>query len=134
VRKTIFKYSSKNGAEQAAAEQFFKALQAQAFVHAKDLSDSISVSAGLIWTSQLLLTLRDGRTTEFCGILNRFLRELDGDLMPEACVVVRAINSLCVLRHEPSKLMCTINGAVLTPVATVPQTGTLLLQLAAATP
>ncbi len=110
VRKTIFKYSSKNGAEQAAAEQFFKALQAEAFTHAKDLSESISVSAGLIWTSQLLLTMRDGRTTEFCSILNRILRELDDDLLPDACVVVRAINSLCVLRHDPSKLMYPAGG------------------------
>ena len=59
----------------------------------------MSVSAGFVWTSQLLLTLRDGRSTEFCGILNRILRELDDDLLPEACDVVRAINSLCVLRH-----------------------------------
>jgi serine/threonine protein kinase len=110
VRKTIFKYSSKNGAEQAAAEQFFKSLQAEAFTHAKDLSESISVSAGLIWTSQLRLTMRDGSSTEFCGILNRILRDVDDDLLPDACVVVRAINSLCVLRHDPSKLMYPAGG------------------------
>ena len=110
VRKTIFKYSSKNGAEEAAAEHFFKALQAEAFTHAKDLSDNMSVSAGLIWTSQLLLTMRDGRTTEFCGVLNRILRELDDDLLPDACVIVRAINSLCVLRHNPSKLVYPADG------------------------
>jgi hypothetical protein len=110
VRKTIFKYCSKSGAEQAAAERFFSALQAEAFTHAKDLSESISVSAGLIWTSQLLLTMRDGRTTEFCGVLNRILRELDDDLLPDACVIVRAINSLCVLRHDPSKLVYPAAG------------------------
>jgi hypothetical protein len=110
VRKTIFKYSSKHGAEEAAAEQFFKSLQAEAFTHAKVLSESISVSAGLIWTSQLLLTMRDGSRTEFCGILNRILRDVDDDLLPDACVVVRAINSLCVLRHDPSKLVYPAGG------------------------
>ena len=110
VRKTIFKYSSKNGAEQAAAERFFKALQAEAFTHAQDLSDNMSVSAGLIWTSQLPLVMRDGSTTEFCGVLNRILRELDDDLLPDACIIVRAINSLCVLRHNPSKLVYPADG------------------------
>jgi hypothetical protein len=90
VRKTIFKYSSKHGAEQAAAEHFFKSLQAEAFTHAKDLSESISVSAGLIWTSQLLLTMRDGRTTEFCGALNRILRDADDDLLPDAWLALTA--------------------------------------------
>jgi hypothetical protein len=36
------------------------------FTHAKDLSDSIAVSACLMWTSQLRLKLRDGRSMEFC--------------------------------------------------------------------
>jgi len=110
VRRTIFKHCSKNGGEQAAAEQFFKELQAEAFKHAEHLSESISVSAGLIWTSQLLLTLRDGRTMEFCGVLNRILRELDDDLLPDACIVVRAINSLCVMRHDPSKIVVPPGG------------------------
>ena len=110
VRKTIFKFCSKNGGEELAGDQFFRALQAEAFTHAKDLSESISVSAGLIWTSQLLLTLRDGRTIEFCGILNRILRDADDDLLPDACIVVRAINLMCVLRHHPSKLMFPTGG------------------------
>ncbi len=45
--------------------RFFKALELEALTHAKDFVDSVAVSAGLIWTSQLLLTLRDGRTVEF---------------------------------------------------------------------
>ena len=89
---------------QAEALRFFKALEVEAFTHAKDLVDSVAVSAGLIWTSQLLLTLRDGRTVEFCGVLNRILRQLDDDLLPDACIVVRAINSMCVMRHHPSNL------------------------------
>ncbi len=110
MRRTIFKHCSKNGGEQAAAEQFFKELQVEAFKHAEHLSESISVSAGLIWTSQLLLTMRDGSTTEFCGVMNRILRELDDDLLPDACVVVRAINSLCVMRHDPSKIVVPPGG------------------------
>jgi len=104
VQKTIFKFCDKCNGEQAEALRFFKALELEAFTHAKDLVDSVAVSAGLIWTSQLPLTLRDGRTVEFCGVLNRILRELDDDLLPDACIVVRAINSMCVMRHDPSKL------------------------------
>jgi hypothetical protein len=105
VRKTIFKYCDQNGGEDAEARRFFKALQDEAFSHAQDLSDSIAVSACLIWTSQLRLTFRDGRSIEFCGILNRVLRDRVEDLLPDACVVVRAVNSMCVMRHDVSKLM-----------------------------
>ena len=110
VRKTIFKFCPKHNGEQLAADGFFRSLQLEAFSNAQDLSSSISVSAGLIWTSMLVLTLRDGRTMEFCAILNRILRDADDDLLPEACVVVRAINSLCVLRCNPAKLMFPPNG------------------------
>ena len=105
VRKTIFKYCDQNGGEEAEARRFFKALQDEAFSHAQDLSDSIAVSACLIWTSQLRLMFRDGRSIEFCGILNRVLRDRVEDLLPDACVVVRAVNSMCVMRHDVAKLM-----------------------------
>jgi hypothetical protein len=105
VRKTIFKYCDQNGGEEAEARRFFKALQDEAFSHAQDLSDSIAVSACLIWTSQLRLTFRDGRSIEFCGILNRVLRDRVEDVLPDACVVVRAVNSMCVMRHDVAKLM-----------------------------
>jgi hypothetical protein len=110
VQRTIFKFCQKCNGEQAEALRFFKALELEAFAHAQDLADNVAVSAGLIWTSQLLLTLRDGSRTEFCGVLNRILRELDHELLPDACVVVRAINSLCVLRHDPSKLVYPPGG------------------------
>ena len=70
VRKTVFKFCERHNGEEAEARRFFKALQDEAFLHARDLSDSVAVSACLIWTSQLRLTLRGGRTLEFCGILN----------------------------------------------------------------
>jgi hypothetical protein len=111
VRKTIFKFCEQNGGEDAEAHRFFKALQDEIFTHADDLSASIAVSACLMWTSQLRITLRDGRSMEFCGILNRILRDRVDDLLPDACVVVRAINSMCVMRHDPSKLMYPPNGA-----------------------
>jgi hypothetical protein len=110
VRKVIFKFCEKNKGQPADALKFFKALEQQAFSHAKDLVESISISAGLIWTSQLLLSLPDGRSMEFCAIMNRILRDLDDDLLPEACIVVRGINSLCVLRRHSSKLMFPPGG------------------------
>ncbi len=82
----------------------------------------MSVSAGLIWTSQLLLMMRDGRTTEFCSVLNRILRELDDDLMPDACVIIRAINSLCILRYNPSKLVYPTDGMTYHAAAACPCT------------
>jgi hypothetical protein len=103
-------FCSKHNGEQTAGDQFFRALQAETFTHAHDLSDSMSVSAGLIWTSQLLITLHDGHTMEFCGILNRILRDTDEDLLLDACIVVRAINSLRVLRYHLSKLMFPPGG------------------------
>ena len=105
VRKTIFKFCDQNNGEEAEARLFFNRLQYEAFQNARDLVDSISVSACLIWTSQLRLVLRGGRSVEFCGIMNQVLRSRDDDMLPDACVVVRAINSMCVMRHEPSKLM-----------------------------
>ena len=102
VQRTIFKFCRKRNGEPAEALRFFKALELEAFAHAQDLADSVAVSASLIWSSQLLLVLQDGSRTEFCGVLNRIMRKLDHDLLPDACVVVRAINSLCVLRHVKS--------------------------------
>jgi hypothetical protein len=94
AQRTIFKFCRKSTGKLAEALRFFNALELEAFAHAQDLADSVAVSASLIWSSQLLLVLQDGSRTEFCGVLNRIMRELDHD-----CVVVRAINSLFVLRH-----------------------------------
>jgi hypothetical protein len=80
VQKTIFKFCEKVDGEQAAALAFFKELELEAFLHASELSESIAVSAGLMWTSQKLLVLRDGRALEFCSILN--LKVEQGDRKP----------------------------------------------------
>jgi hypothetical protein len=110
VRKVIEKFCQKIQVDPKYSVKFFKDLEKQAFTHAQDLTDSISTSAGLIWTSQLLLKLPDGREMEFCAILNRILRDLDDDLLPDACIVVHGINALCVLRRDPSKLMFPPGG------------------------
>jgi hypothetical protein len=110
VRKVIFNFCDKNQVGSEAAGKFFKQLQKQAFTHAEDLTESISASAGLIWTSQLILKLPDGRSMEFCALINRILRDLDDDLLPDACVVVRGINAMCVLRRDSSKLMFPPGG------------------------
>jgi hypothetical protein len=110
VRKVIEKYCKKIQVDPQCSFNFFKDLEKQAFTHAQDLTDSISTSAGLIWTSQLRLKLPDGREMEFCAILNHILRDLDEDLLPDACIVVRGINSLCVLRRDPSKLVFPPGG------------------------
>ncbi len=87
-----------------AAVKIVKELEKQAFTHAEHLSERIPVSAGLIWTSSLRLELPDGRSMEFCPLINRILRDLDDDLLPHACRVVRGINAMCVLRSDSSKL------------------------------
>jgi hypothetical protein len=58
----------------------------------------------------LVLNLPNGRTTEFCSILNRILRDLDEVLLPSACIIVRGINALCVMRRDPLKLKYPPNG------------------------
>jgi hypothetical protein len=110
VRKVIAKFCEKNQVGSEVSVKFFKDLEKQAFTHAQDLTESISASAGFIWTSQLLLKLPGGRDMEFCAILNRILRDLDDDLLPDACIIVHAINALCVLRRDPSKLMFPPGG------------------------
>ena len=106
VRKVIEKFCQKIQVDPKYSVKFFKDLEKQV----QDLTDSISTSANLIWTSQLLLKLPDGREMEFCAILNRILRDLDDDLLPDACIVVHGINALCVLRRDPSKLMFPPGG------------------------
>ena len=61
--------------------------------------------AVLIWTSAKRLTLQPGTTIKFRSLLNRVLREHDPDLLPSACVVVRGINLLCVMRRHETKLL-----------------------------
>ncbi len=73
VRKTIFKFCETNGGEDAEALRFFKAHQDDMFTHAVDLSSSIAVSACLMRTSRLKLTLRDdGRSLH--GVLRHSSR------------------------------------------------------------
>jgi hypothetical protein len=83
---------------------FLKRLQRQAFKHEEELASNMAVSAALIWTSAEQLRLGPGNTTEFCSLLNRILRERDGDLLVPACGVVCGINLLCVTRRDASKL------------------------------
>jgi hypothetical protein len=47
---------------------------------------------------------------EFCALINRILRDLDDDLLPDACVVVRSIIAMCVLGRDSSKLMFPRGG------------------------
>ena len=61
VRNTISKFCEQNGGENAEALRLFKVLQDEMFTHVEndDLSSSMAVSACLMWTSRLRLTLRD---------------------------------------------------------------------------
>jgi hypothetical protein len=104
LRLTIFAACRKYGASEDAARDFLKRLQRQAFKHEEELASNMAVSAALIWTSAEQLRLGPGKTAEFCSLLNRILRERDGDLLAPACGVVRGINLLCVTRRDAAKL------------------------------
>jgi hypothetical protein len=110
VRETTFSFCRKLRVSETEAVRYFKQIQAEAFEHKDELLDSIAESAVLIWTSAKRLTLAPGSTVEFCSLLNRILREHDPDLLPLACVVVRGINLLCVMRHQESKLLYPPGG------------------------
>ncbi len=89
--------------------RYFREVQAEALGHKDELLDSIAESAVLMWTSAKRLTLQPGNTVEFCSLLNRVLREHDPDLLPSACVVVRGINLLCVMRRDETKLLYALH-------------------------
>jgi hypothetical protein len=110
VRETTFAFCRKFRVGEAEAVRYFKEVQAEAVGHKDELLDSIAESAVLIWTSAKRLTLAPGTTIEFCSLLNRILREHDPDLLPSACVVVRGINLLCVMRRDESKLLYPPGG------------------------
>jgi hypothetical protein len=110
VRETTFAFCRKFRVGEAEAVRYFKEMQAEAMEHKDELLDSIAESAVLIWTSAKRLTLAPGTTIEFCSLLNRILREHDPDLLPSACVVVRGINLLCVMRRDESKLLYPPGG------------------------
>ncbi len=110
VREAIFAFCRKVRVGEAEAVRYFKDIQAEAVEHKDELLDSIAESAVLIWTSAKRLTLAPGKTVEFCSLLNRILREHDPDLLPPACVVVRGINLLCVMRRDETKLLYPPGG------------------------
>ncbi len=110
VRETTFAFCRKFRVSEGEAVRYFKEVQAEAVGHKDELLDNIAESAVLIWTSAKRLTLAPGTTIEFCSLLNRILREHDPDLLPSACVVVRGINQLCVMRHDESKLLYPPGG------------------------
>jgi hypothetical protein len=110
VRETVFAFSRKLRVGQAEVVRYFKEIQAEALEHKDELLDSIAESAVLIWTSAKRLMLAPGNTVEFCSLLNRILREHDPDLLPSACVVVRGINLLCVMRRDETKLLYPPGG------------------------
>ena len=110
VRETTFAFCRKFRVGEGEAVRYFKEVQAEAVGHKDELLDSIAESAVLIWTSAKRLTLASGTTIEFCSLLNRILREHDPDLLPSACVVVRGINLLCVMRRDESKLLYPPGG------------------------
>jgi hypothetical protein len=105
VRETTFAFSRKLRVTEGEVVRYFREVQAEALEHRDELQDSMAESAVLIWTSAKRLTLQPGTTIEFCSLLNRILREHDPDLLPSACVVVRGINLLCVMRRHETKLL-----------------------------
>ena len=89
--------------------RYHREVQAEALGHKDELLDSIAESAVLMWTSAKRLTLQPGNSIEFCSLINRVLREHDPDLLPSACVVVRGINLLCVMRRDETKLLYALH-------------------------
>jgi hypothetical protein len=110
VRETTFAFSRKLRVTEGEVVRYFREVQAEALVHRDELHASMAESAVLVWTSAKRLTLQPGTTIEFCSLLNRILREHDPDLLPSACVVVRGINLLCVMRRDETKLLYPPGG------------------------
>ena len=109
VRVFLFATCRKLRVSEHELARYFREVQAEALGHKDELLDSIAESAVLMWTSAKRLTLQPGNSIEFCSLLNRVLREHDPDLLPSACVVVRGINLLCVMRRDETKLLYALH-------------------------
>jgi hypothetical protein len=102
VHRIVLYYAEQNSSTvtEADTSEFFKELQAEAFLHTDELLNEVEAAAQRMWTSALRLPLGDevhGR--EFCSILNAAIREDQSDTAHDTAIIVRTINQLLVTRR-----------------------------------
>jgi hypothetical protein len=92
------------------AEDLFHRLQVESLQPREELDQALGGAARLaqwIWSSdQKLLDSPYANRLEFCSILNAAIRSDDANLLSAAMPLIRAINSLCVVRGaRPDKYL-----------------------------
>jgi hypothetical protein len=103
-------HGQQHGLQPEAAEDFFQRLQVDVLQPGEGLNDALSDVARLaqrIWSSDLKPTgVHPSFELEICSLLNAAIRADDKDLLQAAMPLIRAINSLCVIRGaRPDRLL-----------------------------
>jgi hypothetical protein len=97
----LLAYVQQNGLSRTAAEEFFNRLQLEAMQGAvvEDELDDVGRLAQRIWSSdQSLQEVPNEYRLEFCSILNSAIRSDDKTLLEAIMPMIRAVNSLCIVR------------------------------------
>ena len=99
LRSVLVGYCKKHGLPEDCAKLMFEKMQREAFKQMHELLSKVESASQRVWTSAIRL---DGvpkkHALEFCSILNRSIREDDGNLLKHGCVIIRGINALCSTR------------------------------------
>jgi hypothetical protein len=87
----IMRHCSMASIPAAEGDVFFVAVQTEAFSHASELLADIPRASQRLWTSAISL-----RGRELCSLLNEACRTADPELIKQAVLIVRSINTLLV--------------------------------------
>jgi hypothetical protein len=102
-------YAQQNDIRIEAAEDIFKRLQEEVLQPSAGLCDALGDVARLaqrIWSSDQKLIGAAGCELEVCSLLNAAIRADNESLLRAAMPLIRAINSLCVIRGaRPDRLL-----------------------------
>jgi ubiquitin len=86
------------------ATSMFHRLSEHAMMRPEEVVRNVNAAAQRLWTSPIKLEgVPQEHHSELCSMMNRSLREDSQELMLPLCVLVRAINALCIVRRDPSK-------------------------------
>jgi hypothetical protein len=95
-------YAQIHNLSSSVANDFFQRMQREALQPGEGLEDALGDAARLaqrLWSSDLrLLDSPAAHRLELCSILNAAIRSDNADLLVTAMPLIRAINSVCVIR------------------------------------
>jgi len=105
LRRFLCACAQKWGMHEDIAIDAFKRIQKEIFCShdaREEALGEVAKTAQRIWTTDEKMPAGPGR--EFCSVLNEAIRSDDKELMAAAMPIIRAINTLCVIRGVRSEL------------------------------